>query len=157
MLTSYRHGALHVVAQQQAPAQITKDLRQIDDRLFVEKQLTLSGEEVWCVVVDVGGDQPPFTILEWRDERSGQPIPELSSGIVARVHRMERDGKRLHGLVVVENRRRVEASRRAAAHAYEEMARDMEPRASGLRSAVLPRSQALRMSRDRARAQGRKV
>lgn len=157
MLTQTRHGALTIVEQTRDRDWINRELRQIDPNLFVEKQLTYAGEEVWCVVCEVDSSHPPITILEWRDELSSRPIAELSSGLINRVARMERDGAKLAEHVKRLNAAKIERDRRDSYDKYREIALDMVPRMSGLRSAVLPRGQWLRMSRDKMRAQGRKV
>jgi hypothetical protein len=157
MFMESRHGALYVMQEQQAPAEITARLREIDDRLFLEQQITYSGEAVWCVVCDVGMGHPPITILEWRDWRTDEPISELTSGLVERVQAMERDGSRLSAKVVKANRDLIESHRQRAHDAWREIALDMTPRIEGKTSSVLHRSQALRMSRDKRRAAGEKV
>ncbi len=156
-MISYRHGALHVVESARPQQQVLRDLRSIDDRLFLEMQLTTAGEEVWCVVCDVGSGQPPITIMEWRDQETGRPIMELTSGLAERVSRMDRDGSRLSARVVRANEAKVEEQRRAAYDIYREIATDMVPRMRPTRSVVLPRSQSLRLARDKARGQGRNV
>lgn len=153
-LTS-RYGALYVVEQAHTKDYVQRRLKELDDRLFLEKQMTLQNEEVWCVCVDVGLGNI-FTILEWRDEHGG-PIQDLTEGIVARVAAMERDHKRLLARVVEQNARMVEEKRRDADHAYEEVGRDAERMMSPGHSALFPRGQYLRMHRDRLRAQGYKV
>lgn len=154
-MLSYRHGALTVVAEASPRDEIVRALRQLDDRLFLEKQITLANEEVWCVVCNIGGDQPPVTILEWRDDRN-KPIPFLASGLVNRVAQMDRDPGRLKTRVMEQNERLINNARKAADHAYDEIALDARRMSAG-HSALLPRGQYLRRHRDRMRAQGRKV
>lgn len=155
MLTA-RHGALTVVEQAHPKEFVQARLRELDDRLFLEKQITLSNEEVWCVVVDVGLGHPPMTILEWRDD-SGRPIPYLSERIVGRVAQMDRDAGKLYAKVIAANAALVEMQREHALQEWEAISEDMIPRMSGTRSAVLPRGQWLRRSRDRRRARGEKL
>jgi hypothetical protein len=100
----FRHGALYVVEQARSQDSVQKALRGIDDRLFLERQVGFDGQPVWCVCVALDGDQPPVTILEWRDE-DGSPIPDPSDRLVDRVRRMERDGARLTASVIEKNRR----------------------------------------------------
>lgn len=153
---SYRHGALYVIEDARPHHEIAEQLRRLDDRLFLERQLTFAGEEVWCVVCSLGGDHPPATILEWRDS-DGRPIHELSSGLVDRVARMERDGARLTAEVVKRNREMVERGRRNADAEYQAIAEEIVPLINDKRSSVLHRGQHLRMSRDKQRAKGRKL
>lgn len=155
-MPEYRHGALYVVESRSDRSDIERALRQIDRGLFLEKQVTLEGEIVWCVVAEVFGDHPPLTIFEWRDE-SGRPISELAMGIVDRVNRLERDPVVLAKRLRERNEALKRERDRRRDEAYETMAREMVPSIQGRRSAVLHRSQALRMARDRRRAQGDKA
>lgn len=155
-MTSYRHGALHVIETPKSKDEILRALKRIDDRLFIEKQVTFENEAVWCVVVNVGGDIPPLTILEWRDEH-GNPIPDLTSGIIGRVERMERDAGKLTAKVIKANADRLERARRDAREAWQDMGREFEARMKETRSAVLHRGIHLRRHRDRLRAMGAKV
>jgi hypothetical protein len=154
-MISYRHGALAVVEDPRSAAEVNADLRRIDPRLFCEQQVTLAGDVVWCVVVAVGGDIPPVTIHEWRDEQK-RPLP-LSSGIVREVQRMERDGGKLAAEVIKHNRDLIDSRRQTADTAYREIQDDMMPRMKGTRSAALHRGQHLRRSRDKHRADGEKL
>lgn len=154
-MPEYRHGALHVIEQAQDKNDLQAALRRLDDRLFLERQVTLTGEVVWCVVVAVGGDRPPMTILEWRDA-DGQPL-ELSSGLLSRIERMERSGERLMAEVVKQNALKVEQQRRAAAAEWAEIGAEADHRMRPGYSAVLHRGQHLRRSRDARRNRGEKV
>jgi hypothetical protein len=156
MFTPVRHGALTVMEELKPSSAIARELKQLDDRLFLEKQLTFSGEEVWCVICSLGGDRPPATLLEWRDDR-GVPIPELSSGIVSRMARMGRDADKLSAEVASANADRQARADRDSHGVYAEIAADMVPRMSGTRSAVLHRGQHLRRSRDKQRSKGENV
>ena len=156
-MPEYRHGALYVVEESASHSELERDLKQIDRALFFERQLTFAGELVWCVVCDVGGDQPPVTLIEWRDPATGAPIPELSSGVLTRVQRMHRSAEAFSREMRARNEQLEKARDRDRDAAYEDMARDMLPRIEGRVSAVLPRSQALRRSRDRRRARGEKT
>jgi hypothetical protein len=155
VLSEYRYGALYVIRENSDDA-LRRELKRIDDRLFFEKQITYTDEEVWCVCVDFSGDQPPMTILEWRDEK-GRPIPYLDSGIIERVKQVDRSGRQLSERVLRENQARIESLRRQSREQYTEVARDMVPRVLDQRRPVLHRSQALRMSRDKRRARGEKA
>lgn len=152
-MPQYRHGALYVVQDTAGKPEIDRALREIDPRLFTERQVAFDGSVVWCVVTEMAGDHPPLTILEWRDEND-KPISDLASGIVDRVRAMERDPIVLAKKLRARNEARRKSIDKARDEAYEDMAHDMIPSIEGRRSAVLPRSQALRMSRDRMRARG---
>jgi hypothetical protein len=155
-MDTYRHGALYVVEGAKDKNEIQRELKKIDPRLFLEKQITFEQEAVWCVVVDVGSGEPPMTILEFRDE-IGKPIPDLSYRIVESMQKMERDGERLAAKVIKQNRAKIDRARADARAHWEEIGKDFEKRMSPTRSAVLPRSQALRRSRDKRRNKGEKI
>ena len=155
-LMEYRHGALAVIEQAQPKDAVQRELKRLDDRLFLERQVTIDEDIVWCVVVDIGLGHPPVTILEWRDE-SGRPIPYLSSRLVSRVAAMDRDGAKLTARVIEHNARLVRERKEQSRREFEEIAADMIPRMSGTRSAALPRGQHLRRSRDARRARGESV
>ena len=153
MQTSYRHGALQIIETVRPKDEILRALKQIDDRLFLERQITIDGQAVWCVVVDVGSGEPPMTIIEWRDS-DGHPIHQLSSGIIDRVARMERDSGRLSATIVKKNAARLEAKKRDTNAHWADLGTEFEKRLSPGYSAVLHRSQSLRMARDKKRNRG---
>lgn len=145
----YRFGALHVVEDTGADKDaLQRELQLLDRRLFLERQITLAGEDVWCVVLTLEGDEPPATILEWRGA-SDEPIP-LSSGIVEKVRRMmSRDARSLAKDVARRNEEMIERKRQESMERYRDIAIDWE---RGLtRSTLLPRSQSLMLARARRR------
>lgn len=152
-MPEYRHGALYVVEDGANHRDIERHLKDVDPRLFLERQVSFDNEMVWCVVTDIGGDHPPLTILEWRDEFD-RPIPELTSSIVERVKRIDRDPIILAKKIQDRNDARRRALDKRRDEAIEEMARDMIPRIEGKVRPVLHRSVALRMSRDKRRSRG---
>lgn len=152
----YRHGALYVVEQARGTDEIQRALRRIDDRLFLEKQVGFDNVPVWCVVCAVGGDQPPVTILEWRDDH-GHPIPHPTSHLLDRVARMDRDGRGLTARVIEQNRKFQESKQREMRSQIADIVHDVMPLMSETRSGLLHRGQHLRRARDRQRRQGRNV
>jgi len=154
-MTAYLHGGLYVVETAPPRNSILRALKQIDDRLFLEKQVSTDGRHVWCVVVDLG-DRPPVTILEYRDD-DGVPIPEPTDSLVWRIAQMDRDGGRLHKRVLQANEDLKAARARKAREETAELARDIVPRISDTRSVLLPRGVDLRRARDRKRAQGYRI
>lgn len=156
-MSTYRHGSLYVVEHAREKDEIQAALRKIDPRIFLEKQVTFEQEAVWCVVVEVGGDQPPMTIMEYRDEETGKPIPDLGWRVVERVQKMDRDGGRLAAKVIRQNKERIDRARADARAHWEEIGKDFEQRMKPTRSAVLHRGQHLRRSRDKRRARGENV
>lgn len=151
----YRHGALSVVETVRDRDFVQRELRKIDDRLFVEKQLTYTGEAVWCVVVSVGGDVPPITVLEHRAP-DGRPL-ELSASLIDRAARMERDGARLSAKVIRQNADRLEAGRHKMLEELTVLGEDGDRLMNPGHSALLHRGPHLRRSRDKRRAWGDKV
>lgn len=152
-METYRNGALYVAEQPGDRNELQRELKRLDDRLFLELQVTLTHEQVWCVVLDA---TPPQTILEWRDSR-GVPIP-LSSGIVERVRRMvaQGDASGLAREAAERNHRMIEEARVRAREESRDIVLDILPSVLGHRSVMLPRGQSLRMARDKARARGEK-
>ena len=155
-MNTYRQGALTVIETVRPHNEIQRALKQIDRRLFVEKQVTLEDQAVWCVVCEVGGDDPPATVLEWRDS-DGNPIHELSDGIIDRIAKMERQGPNLAARVVKANADRIERKRRDTQDHWRDIGTDFERLMSPGHSAVLPRGQHLKRSRDKLRSQGWKI
>lgn len=150
-MQTYRSGALYVVEKAHPKAPLQRALKQLDDRLFLERQVTFENEWVWCVVVDTGGE--PITILEWRDD-FGKPIPELSEGIVYRVAKMERDAGRLNKRILEKNRELERQRNKKRDDEIRDLMLDIVPRISEKRSVLLPRGQHLRRSRERTRNLG---
>lgn len=133
-----RHGALHVVEQAHSKDWVQLELKKLDRALFLEKQITLDNEEVWCVCVDVGLDQPPVTLLEWRDD-DGRPLPYLSERLVHRVGSMERDPAALKRRVQEANVAFAERQRRDADYEYQCAVDDVAPLMDPMHAACLPR------------------
>lgn len=151
-MVSYRYGALHVVEQTPDTSLIVRELKSIDERLFLEKQVTLDNEHVWCVVCDVGGDQPPVVVFEWRDP-DGRPLPYPSSAIPDRMRQLERDPKILAERV---RRKNEEFARKRAEELSEQLRGTAEEfRRSG--KMVFPRSPGLVAARRRQRRLGHNV
>jgi hypothetical protein len=76
---------------------------------------------------------------------------------VDRVQQMERQSEGLSRRVLKANEDRIMASRRSAQQHWAEIGTDFERLMSPGHSALLPRSQALRMSRDKKRSQGWRI
>ncbi len=154
MLTETRYGAFAVVHEVAAPAAINARLRRLSPKLFVEQQLTYGHERVWCVVEDVGLGHPPITVYEYRDEH-GRPIRDLSDGIVVEMERRAQNRMTMleAGRKADEANAKLKELHRAdflyeAAQVAEEWARMTRGRA------VVPRSRALQLARQRKRRRG---
>jgi hypothetical protein len=108
---------------------------------------------LWRVVRDVGADRPPETVLVWMNPRSGEPYP-LSSGLLDELDRHDRNNTRRD----YKDTDRLNVEREARVVRQQE--RDNEAlRDDWLMKhgrPVLPRSQSLRMARDKRRAKGEK-
>lgn len=120
----YRAGGLYVVEQAPRKNAILRQLKQIDERLFLEKQISFDNKPVWCVVCVVGGDQPPLTLIEYRDD-AGEPIAEPTEHLVWRVAQMERDGNKLAKRVLEANNALLEGRKRQAREEMQEVSRDV--------------------------------
>ena len=136
---------------------VNEELQRLDRFLFLDKELEPYGPHgpyVYLVVKHhIGSGVPPVPVLEWRD-RDG-PWP-LTMEIVERVKRREgRLEDAVAKAVAANERKRQQTVEKVGDEAYE-VALDAR-KATGKTSAVLPRSQALRRSRDRQRARGNKV
>ena len=106
---------------------------------------------VWRVVRDAGSERDPETVCVWQSE-SGEPYP-LSSGLLDLVDRLDRNTRHVHvGADEANERRRLEIARQLERD--NEALRDDWDFKHG--RPVLPRSQALRISRDKRRAKGEK-
>ena len=106
---------------------------------------------VWRVVRDAGSERDPETVCVWQSE-SGEPYP-LSSGLLELVDRLDRNTRHVHrDEDELERQRRAEVARQQERD-DEALADDWTPKHG---RPVLPRSQALRMSRDKRRARGEK-
>jgi hypothetical protein len=155
-MPAYQFGGLYVVERASPRSAILRALKQIDDRLFLERQISIDDRPVWCVVCNVGGDRPPVTILEYRDD-NGDPIPEPADSLLYRVAQMPRSSQQLNEQILRANEKlkadRAERAREETA----ELTRDIVPRVVQTRSVVFPRGVYLRQARDRKRAKGWKV
>jgi hypothetical protein len=129
---------------------IVKRLKELDQRLFVQKQIGLDNKPVWTVVVD---GNPPIPILEWRDDR-GEPIPHLTENVVYRVAAMPRESGKLMKSVLEKNRALQERKQRESYEEQAEIFREMLPMMWGKTRTLAPRGQKLYQQRNRRRARG---
>ena len=150
-------GSLAVVERTSDRKRIEHELKQFDRNLFLDAEIDSRRRFVWSVKEWLGSERPPHLVFEWRDGR-GEPLP-LTSGLIEEVRKIE--WRRNHGITVFDvvneaNDKRRSAAARASESAYEAITEEVVPLMSDKRSGVLPRSQALRISRDRERARGAK-
>jgi len=146
---SYR-GGLYVVERPSDKDFIQKRLRELDPRLFVQREIGLDNRPVWTVVVD---GEPPIPILEWRDD-NGNPIHHLTENIVYRVAAMPRDAGKLMQSVLDKNRALRERKQREHMETQAEIFREMIPMVMGKGRILAPRGQKLYQQRNRRRSRG---
>lgn len=128
-----------------------RDLLQKHDRnLRLTKQIDMTwGRWVYMVSVQVSPDRVE-RLLSWRDE-NGCPLP-LSSAIVDRAQMLDRNTVGGPENEDEANRALLERRRRESREWGEEIASEFGKRIDGRFSSPLPRSQSLRMARDKQRA-----
>lgn len=152
-------GALAVVQNVADTDWINRRLRALDERLFVEKQLTFRDEEVWCVVEDTGeayGAERFVCVLEWRDG-NGRPLPYLSDGIIDELQRRRREGVtdavEAGKIAQRRNHDRKERQRKETDEHYHDISTDFENHRAIGNFMIVPRSRALARTRARVRSQ----
>lgn len=151
-------GGLAVMFSRADEETVTRALRRLDDRLFLDPEVETHGPHGPYVYMTVkyhlGSGHPPSTVLEWRDRDGPKP---LSMGIVEQVKRQEGAMATAFHDAMAAN----EAKRRRTVEAVGEAAHDIAQAgarsATGARSVNLPRSVSLRQARDKRRARGEKV
>ena len=134
-------------------AALERELKRRDPLLSLQGWPSLEhGCVVWRVVRDAGPDRPPETVCVWQSER-GQPYP-LSSGLLELVDRLDRNTRGVHVSEDELNARRERAQLRQQERDNDALVDDWSPKHG---RPVLPRSQSLRMARDKRRAKGENV
>ncbi len=150
-------GGLAVAFSPTTTKQVERELARLDPGLFLDPELEPHGPRGPYVYLTVkhhiGHGHPPVPVLEWRDHRGPWPA---SMAIVEHVRRREGGLDRAFERAAAANeKKRADTIRTVGEQTYD-VALDAR-KAAGKTSAVLPRSQALRRSRDKARARGRNV
>ena len=133
-------------------ASVSRALKEYDpDLLLIPQDSDVYGRRIYRVARRVGGDRPVQWIVTWRT-REGDALP-LSHRLVEKVKELD-----------LNSRNRVDDPDDLNAQLRVERERDLEREMENLREdwmrksiPILPRSQALRMSRDKRRAKGEKV
>lgn len=151
-------GGLAVMFDRADEETVTRALRRLDDRLFLDPEVEPLGPYGPFVYMTVkyhlGSGYPPSTVLEWR-ERDG-PKP-LSLGIVEQVKRQEGKMATAFRDAMAANERKRQKAAEDVGEAAHHIAQSGTKSATGVRSVNLPRSQSLRQARDRRRARGEKI
>jgi hypothetical protein len=131
---------------------LERELRRRDPLLSLQGWPSAThGCILWRVVRESGPDRPPETVAVWQSE-SGEPYP-LSSGLLDLVDRLDRNSRHRHaGEDELERQRQVSRDRQVERE-NEALRDDWNPKHG---RPLLPRSQSLRMARDKRRAKGEK-
>jgi len=133
-------------------AAVERELKRRDPLLTLQGWPSVDhGCIVWRVVRYAGIDRDPETVCVWQSER-GEPYP-LSSGLLDLVDRLDRNKRGLHASEDEREQARKLEFQRQQERDNEALADDWNPKHG---RPVLPRSQSLRMARDRRRAKGEK-
>lgn len=127
-------------------------LRKLDPDLSLQAWPSRDGPPTWKVVRHFSRDHPPETICSWVDD-SGRPLP-LGEGLLDLVRRLDRNQRATYVDPDVRNRQLKEALDKNWDDETEALTDDWRFKHG---RPVLPRSQSLRMSRDKQRAKGKKV
>lgn len=123
MFAEHRHGSLRVLENAHTQTYINDRLREIDPRLFLERQLTVADRlPVWCVCLQLVGE-PAATIYEHREE-NGTPIGYPTEAIVEKIREMKARGPVDARELDRRNRAKRDERRRTAYSKIPEMTRD---------------------------------
>jgi hypothetical protein len=120
----HRHGSLRVLETPHTQNYINARLREVDERLFLERQLTVADRyPVWCVCLTLRGE-PPMCIYEHRTD-DGTPIGYPTEAIVEKVREMKQSGPVDARELDRRNQAKRDERRRTAYSKIPEMAKDM--------------------------------
>lgn len=150
-------GGLAVAFSPTDTETVARALRRLDDRLFLDPEyepLGPNGPYVFMTVkYHLGSGYPPSLVCEWRDSNGPKP---LSLALVEQVKRQEGRMASAFAEVMAANELKRQKAVKDVGDAAYEVGLDA-PKAAGKVGALLPRSQSLRMARDRRRSRGEKV
>jgi len=151
MPVSQQRSGLYVVEDAGDFKAVDRELRVIDDRLFLSWEIDHRygdpryGTKVYRVLCDYGSANEPGVVCEWRTD-VGVPLP-LSSGLVEQVKSQRpREGFNAKAAQAA-NDAKIEKERAELDAAMDEIADDVGPRISDKRSALLHRGPHLRRAR----------
>ena len=155
-----RHGDLVVAERDRLSDQINRKLKEIDSRLFLEKQIRLRDQHpCWYVMFEGDLSGAPDALFEWSGP-DGVPL-ELSWSIVDRViaGRLDRSPRApiAHTAAMAANDAKRKEMDEDSMYEHLEIARELIPKRGPGYSPVLHRGVGLRMSRDKKRSQGWKI
>lgn len=150
-------GGLAVAFNPSDQREVQRALDRLDRELFLDKELSPIGPRgpyVYYVVKHhIGSGVPPIAVLEWRDESGPWP---LTMAIVEKVRRTDEPWEKKYKRILDANEKKRQEAINAVGEGSESVAREGYKSVRGTRSVNLPRSQSLRMSRDKARNRGEK-
>lgn len=133
-LADYRYGGMTIIEDAKERDYINVLLRGIDPDLFLERQVTPTGERVWCVVQQLGGDEVPVTVYEARGP-DGTPLPYPTESIVETFRRRAAENLTMQDRIAIADRRNDELRQMhadTAAEHYRDIARDFKRLATTL-------------------------
>ena len=126
--------------------QLERDLKTLDDKLFLVEQRGSFGETFYEVRYWNGPELEPTVILDWR-ERDGKP-KQLSYGIIEEIKRMMQRGPINVGQLAENNQELREKASVKAVEFYQEMVKEFERYTTmGNIGGPVHRSQALAIAR----------
>jgi hypothetical protein len=138
---------------------VSRALRRLDDRLFLDPEVETVGLRAPYVYITVkyhlGSGVRPSLVLEWRNP-DGSPKP-LSLALVEQVKRQEGVMATAFREAMIANELKKQQAVKDVGEAAYDIAFSGGQSAAGKKSVNLPRSQSLRMARDKRRALGEKV
>lgn len=149
-----RFGAHAVIESVASKNEINRALKVRDPRLFLEQQLNLDNEHVWCVVLETTDPQLGcVTIYEWRDPQTDEPINHPTMGILQEI-----DRRMARGPINVKeiDRRNKEKQKKRANEMREhvvDIAVDFAKHWGIGNFQIIPRSRQLMLTRSRVRRQ----
>lgn len=146
-------SGLVVAEQAMDEAAVRRALKEWDPDLRLVPQASEKlGTTLWKVMRTTGSDRPAEFVCAWQSDR-GEPYP-LSMRILDLVKQLDKNTRSSYQSVEERDARRRAELERETQQRNEDLADDWTPKHG---RPVLPRSQSLRMSRDRRRARGEKV
>jgi hypothetical protein len=151
-----RTGSGLLLAEEGADAaSISRALRQMDPELILQPDFSQSLQQTVWKVYRYQGDRPPVFVMAFVNER-GDPYP-LSSRILDMVRGLDKNSRWETPDPDVLNAAAEVERQKVRDRIYEDLADDVATVGGRGHAGMLPRSQSLRMARDKARARGLKI
>ena len=151
-------GGLAVAFNRADEESVSRALRRLDPGLFLDPEVETHGPRGPYVYLTVkyhlGSGARPSVVLEWRDQDGPKP---LTMAIVEQVKKQEGAMSTAFNEAQLANAVKREQAIQAVGDGTYDIVMSGGKSAAGKKSVNLPRSQSLRMSRDRARARGERI